>query len=297
MFDDTGKRVKSVGPSTPVAVIGLNGIPNAGEPFNATKSEKASREIAAHFQKTRRDDELRRRAAVKTEDLFQQFADDSTMKELRIVLKADVQGSVEAVKAVLLRSSNDKVKIKVIHAAVGGILENDVTLAMASNALVIGFNVKPATGIKMYADNSGVEMRLYSIIYKMEEDVKRIALGLLDPIFREETIGQAEIREVFNISKVGKIAGCMVKEGKITRNANMRIIRENIIIADDKLKSLKRFKDDVKEVKFGYECGISLEKFTDIKPGDILEAYVVIEERITKLWHLDKIKWKRSYIV
>ncbi len=283
LFDDKGKKVKSAGPSIPVSVLGLSGVPNAGEPFNATKTEKLSKEIATHFQKTRRDEELRRKATVSSEDLFQQFADDSEMKELRIVVKADVQGSVEAVKNVLLRITNDKVKVKVIHSAVGGILENDVTLAMASNAIVIGFNVKPAAGVKMHADNSGVEMRLYSIIYKMEEEVKRITLGLLDPISREETLGQAEIREVFNITKVGKVAGCIVKSGKIVRNANMRIIRDNIIVTDDKLKSLKRFKDDVKEVKIGYECGISLEKFTDIKPGDILEAYIIIEERVTEL--------------
>ncbi len=221
---------------------------------------------------------MKRRSLLSTENLFEQLK-ESEMKELTIIAKVDVQGSVEAVRNVLLRLSNDDVRVNVIHAAVGGIIENDINLAIASNSIIVGFNVRPVAGVQDLADKNGIDIRLYTVIYNMENDIKRLTMGLLDPVIREVHLGRAEIRETFKISKVGTIAGCIVRDGSIVRDAYVRVIRDSIVIAEDKIKSLKRFKDDVKEVKEGYECGITLQKYNDIKVGDLFEAYTHKEEQ------------------
>jgi len=278
MFDDKGNSIKYAGPSIPVSILGLSGVPLAGEPLLATSDEKTAKQIATHYSNKIRDEELKRKSMLSAENLFEQLKENE-MKELRIVVKADVQGSVEAVKAVLVRLSNEEVKVNVIHAAAGAILENDINLALASNALVIGFNVRPATRVRELADKNGIEIRLYSIIYNMEEEIERLTKGMLEPIIKEVILGHAEILTTFNIPKVGTIAGCMVKKGKILRNSNVRVIRDSVVIADDTLKSLKRFKDDAKEVKEGFECGLGLQKYNDIKIGDIIESYILEEEK------------------
>lgn len=206
---------------------------------------------------------------------------ENEIKVLTIIVKADVQGSVEAVRNVLTRLSNDAVRVNVIHAGVGGIIENDLNLAIASNSIVVGFNVRPVPGVQDLADKNGIDVRLFSVIYDMENDIKRATMGLLDPVIKEVHLGRAEVRETFNITKIGTIAGCIVRSGMITRDASIRLVRDSIVIAEDKMKSLKRFKDDVKEVKEGYECGISLQKYNDIKIGDIFEAYTHKEEQPT----------------
>ncbi len=278
LFDDKGNKIDYAGPAVPVSILGLNGVPLAGEPLLATNDEKTAKQIAAHYANKIREEELKRKSMLSAENLFQQLK-ESEMKELRIVVKADVQGSVEAVKAVLVRLSNEEVKVNVIHAAVGAILENDINLALASNALIVGFNVRPATRVKELADKNGIEIRLYSIIYNMEEDIERLTKGMLEPVIKEVFLGTAEVLTTFNIPKVGTIAGCMVRKGKILRNSNVRVIRDSVVIADDTLKSLKRFKDDAKEVKEGFECGLGLQKYNDIKVGDIIESYVLEEEK------------------
>lgn len=280
MFNDKGEPISEAGPSRAVSVLGLNGVPNAGEPFYATKDEKTARSIGEHYQRTRRDEDLNRRTVLTTENLFDQLKENE-IKVLTIIVKADVQGSVEAVRNVLTRLSNDAVRVNVIHAGVGGIIENDLNLAIASNSIVVGFNVRPVPGVQDLADKNGIDVRLFSVIYDMENDIKRATMGLLDPVIKEVHLGRAEVRETFNITKIGTIAGCIVRSGMITRDASIRLVRDSIVIAEDKMKSLKRFKDDVKEVKEGYECGISLQKYNDIKIGDIFEAYTHKEEQPT----------------
>jgi len=278
MFDDSGRPIKVAGPSIPVSILGINGAPLAGESLFVTADEKTAKQISSHYAEKIRDEELKKRSMVSAENLFEQLK-ESELKELRIVVKADVQGSVEAVKAILLRLTNEEVRVNVIHAAVGPILENDVNLALASNALLIGFNVRPAARVRELSDKNGIEIRLYSIIYNMEEEVKALTKGMLEPIIKEVFLGNAEVLNVFNIPKVGTIAGCMVKKGKIQRNSNIRVIRDDVIIADDTLKSLKRFKDDAKDVREGFECGLGLQKYNDIKVGDIIESYIMEEQK------------------
>ncbi len=278
LFDDKGNKINYAGPAVPVSILGLSGVPLAGEPLLATSDEKTAKQIATHYSNKIREEELKRKSTLSAENLFDQLKENE-MKELRIVVKADVQGSVEAVKAVLVRLSNEEVKVNVIHAAVGAILENDINLALASNALVVGFNVRPATRVRELADKNGIEIRLYSIIYNMEEEVSRLTKGMLEPVIKEVLLGTAEVLTTFNIPKIGTIAGCMVKKGKILRNSSVRVIRDSVVIADDTLKSLKRFKDDAKEVKEGFECGLGLQKYNDIKIGDIIESYILEEQK------------------
>ncbi len=277
MVDENGRRLKEATPSTPVEILGLNDVPNAGEVIVATENEKEARAFAETFiaeSKKKLIDDTKGKLSL--DDLFSQIQ-AGTLKELDIIIKADVQGSVEAVKQSLLKLSNDEVIVKVIHGGVGNINESDVILASASNAIIIGFNVKPDNQARAIADKEKVDLRLYKVIYNAIEDVEAAMKGMLDPKFEEKVIGQGEVRQTFKASGVGIIAGVFVTSGKITKNASVRLKRDGEVIYDGPLASLKRFKDDVKEVKEGFDCGIVLEKFNDIHELDIVEAYVMEE--------------------
>ena len=279
MTDDKGRKIKAAGPSVPVEIIGLSEVPNAGDVFYAVDDERMARELVEQRKQTEKD-ELNKSVAKKVslEDLFDQIQ-QGEIKELPIIVKADVKGSAEAVKASLEKLSNDEVRVRVIHAGVGGINESDILLASASNAIVVGFNVRPDSGARDSAAVNGTDIRLYRIIYDCIEEIEAAMKGLLAPTFREEVLGHAEIRQTFKVSKVGTIAGCHVTDGKIVRNASVRVLRDNIVIFEGTLASLKRFKDDAKEVSSGYECGLSVENYNDIKEGDVIEAYTMIEEK------------------
>lgn len=272
MLDDKGKRVKTAGPSCPVEVLGLSEVPMAGDIFQVVPDDKLAREISSERQAEKREQELRQSAKVKLEELFQQM-DDGGVKELRIIIKGDVQGSVEALQQSLERLSTDEVKVELIHGGVGAISETDVMLASASNAIIIGFNVRPDSNARKLAEKEGVDIRLYRVIYEAIEEVKSAMAGLLDPDLKEMILGRAEVRATFKVPKAGVIAGCYVLEGKITNNAQVRLIRDGVVIHEGKIESLKRFKDDAKEVAQGFECGIGIERYNDIKEGDIIEAY------------------------
>ena len=279
MIDDTGRRVKEATPSMPVEILGLNDVPNAGEIIMATESEKEARNIADTFiaegKKKLLDDTKHK---VSLDALFEQIQ-AGNMKELDLIIKADVQGSVEAVKQSLEKISNEEVRVKVIHGAVGAVSEGDVMLAAASNAIIVGFNVRPDPIAKESAERDGVDIRLYRIIYDAIEEIEDAMKGMLAPKYREVEAARVEVRQVYKISNVGQVAGSYVLSGKVGRNNEIRVVRDGIVIAEDKMSSLKRFKDDVKEVAEGYECGITLEKFSDIKEGDILEAFYMEEYR------------------
>ena len=277
MMDDKGRRVKEAGPSQPVEILGLNDVPNAGEVFVGCESEKEARNFAETFiaqNKVKLLDETKSKMSL--DDLFNQIQ-EGNLKELNIVVKADVQGSVEALKQSLLKLSNDEVVIKIIHGGVGAINESDVILASASNAIIIGFNVRPDATAKDIADREGVDMRLYRVIYNAIEDVEAAMKGLLDPVFEEKILGHAEVRQTFKASGVGTIAGAYVQDGIFERNCSVRLIRDGIVVFDGPLASLRRFKDDVKEVRAGYECGFVFENYNDIKEGDQVEAYKMVE--------------------
>ena len=276
MYNDKGKKVKKAGPSTPVEIIGLTEVPVAGETFYEVEDEKTAKHLIERRKRQEREKSINATAKVSLNDLFSQI-EKGKLKELNLIVKADVQGSVEAVKQSLEKLSNDEVKVKVIHANVGGVTETDVTLAKVSNAIIIAFNVRPEPLARDMAEKEEVEIKQYSVIYHAIEDVEAAMKGMLDPEFEEKVIGNAEIRQTFKVSNVGTIAGCYVTNGKVSRNAGIRIIRDNVVIHDGKLISLKRFKDDAKEVAAGYECGIQIENFNDIKEGDILEVYVMEE--------------------
>ena len=277
MMDDKGRRVREAGPSQPVEILGLNEVPNAGEVFVGCENEKEARSFAETFiaqNKVKLLDETKSRMSL--DDLFSQIQEGS-LKELDIVVKADVQGSVEALKQSLLKLSNDEVVIKVIHGGVGAINESDVILASASNAIIIGFNVRPDATAKDIAEREGVDVRLYRVIYNAIEDVEAAMKGMLDPVFEEKILGHAEVRQTFKASGVGTIAGAYVQDGIFERNCSCRLIRDGIVVFDGPLASLKRFKDDVKEVRSGYECGFVFENYNDIKEGDQVEAYKMVE--------------------
>ncbi len=277
MIDDQGRRVKKAGPSIPVEILGLNDVPEAGETFIATDSEKQARSIAETFIATKREKLLAEtKSRLSLDGLFDQIQ-AGQIKELNIIVKADVQGSVEAVKQSLLKLSNDEVAIKIIHGAVGAINESDVTLASTSNAIIIGFNVRPDNMAKTLAESEKVDMRLYRVIYNAIEDIEAAMKGMLDPEFQEKIIGHAEVRQTYKVSGVGTIIGGYVLDGKVERNCKVRLLRDNVVMYEGNLASLKRFKDDVKEVAAGYECGMSLEKYNDIKEGDKIEAFVMEE--------------------
>ena len=277
MMDDKGRRVKEAGPSQPVEILGLNDVPNAGEVFVGCESDKEARAFAETFisqNKVKLLEETKSKMSL--DDLFNQIQ-EGNLKELDIVVKADVQGSVEAIKQSLLKLSNDEVVVKIIHGGVGAINESDVILASASNAIIIGFNVRPDATAKDIAEREGVDLRLYRVIYNAIEDVEAAMKGMLDPVFEEKVLGHAEVRQTFKASGVGTIAGAYVLDGIFERNCSVRLVRDGIVVFDGPLASLKRFKDDVKEVRAGYECGFVFENYNDIKEGDQVEAYKMVE--------------------
>ncbi len=278
MLDDKGSRVSEAGPSTPVEITGLAEAPSAGDVFNVVEDERLARELVEQRRHEAKEELFQSYQKVTLDNLFSQI-ESGSVKELPVIVKADVQGSVEAVRQSLEKLSNPEVRVRVIHGAVGAVNESDIMLASASNAIIVGFNVRPDPAARDNAERDGVEVRLYRIIYDAIEEIKSAMKGMLAPKTREVDLGRAEVRMVYKITGVGIVAGGYVLEGKITRSANIRIVRDGIIIADDKLDSLKRFKDDVKEVASGYECGMSLTKFNDIKEGDIFEAYEIEEYR------------------
>ena len=278
MTNDKGRSIKEAGPSTPVEITGLGEVPSAGDVFNAVADEKLARELVEQRKHEAKEELFQQHQKVTLDNLFSQIA-EGEMKELPIIVKADVQGSVEAVKQSLEKLSNDEVRVKVIHGGVGAVSESDVMLANASNAIIVGFNVRPDPVAKQNAEQSGVDIRLYRIIYDAIEEITDAMKGMLAPKYREVETARIEVRQVYKISNVGTVAGSYVLDGKVGRNNEIRVVRDGIVIAEDKMSSLKRFKDDAKEVAAGFECGITLEKFTDIKEGDIFEAFYMEEYR------------------
>jgi translation initiation factor IF-2 len=277
MMDDKGRRVKEAGPSMPVEILGLNDVPNAGEVFVACENDKEARSFAETFisqSKAKLIEDTKSKLSL--DDLFSQIQ-EGNLKELGIVVKADVQGSVEAMKQSLLKLTNEEVVVKIIHGGVGAINESDVSLASASNAIIIGFNVRPDATAKETADREGVDIRLYRVIYNAIEDVEAAMKGMLDPIFEEKVLGHAEVRQTFKASGVGTIAGSYVLDGTFERDCSVRLTRDGIVIFEGPLASLRRFKDDVKEVRAGYECGFVFANFNDIKEGDLVEAFKMVE--------------------
>ena len=281
MKDDKGKMVKSAGPSTPVEIMGLTKVPEAGDIFYEVKDEKMAKHLIEKRERKEREDAMNLYNKVTLDNLFEKMENED-LKQLNIIVKADVQGTAEALKQALEKLSDNEVAVRVIHSNAGAINESDVNLAKAAKAIIIGFNVRPNANAKSTAEKQGVEIKLYSVIYQALEDVEAAMNGLLDPIYEEKVIGNVEVRQTFKISNVGTIAGGYVKEGKIERNAGVRVIREDIVIHEGKLISLKRFKDDVKEVSKGFECGLQIEGYNDLKEGDIIEVYVMEEKPRTR---------------
>ena len=276
MTDEHGNVVKSAGPSVPVEIIGLAETPDAGDGFDAVSDERLARELVEQRKEKIKNELFSAKEKVTLDNLFSQLS-DGELKELNIIVKADVQGSVEAVKDSLVKLSNEEVKVSVIHGGVGAINESDVMLAQASGAIIVGFNVRPDAVAKATAERDGVDVRTYRVIYEAIEEIEAAMKGMLAPKFREVILGTVEVRDTYKISNVGTIAGCHVTNGKVTRNCQIRVVRDGIVISEDSIKSLRRFKDDVKEVAQGYECGIGLEKFADIKEGDVFEAFIMEE--------------------
>ena len=275
MVDDKGKNIKSAGPSVPVEIVGLDDVPQAGDELNAVEDERMAKALAEERREKQRQEILNANARVNLDELFNQISEG--VKSLNIIVKADVAGSAEAVKASLLKLSNEEVKVSVIHSAVGGITESDVMLATASNAIIVGFNVRPDKNALDSAERNSVDIRTHRIIYEIIDEIEAAMKGMLAPTFKEVLLGHAEVRQTIRVPNVGTIAGCYIKDGKITRAAEIRIVRDGIVIFEDKISSLRRFKDDVREVAEGYECGVGLTKFNDIKEGDIFEAFVMEE--------------------
>ena len=263
-------------PSQPVEVLGFGDVPDAGDTMYAVEADKLSRQVVEERKNRIKNEQLKNMSKVSLDDLFSQIS-QGQIKDLNIIVKADVQGSVEAVKASLEKLSNDEVRVRCIHGGVGGITQADVMLATASSAIIIGFNVRPDATARSMADQEKVDIRLYRVIYNAIEDVEKAMKGMLEPIYEEVVLGHAQVRETFKVSAIGTIAGCYVQDGKLTRNCSVRLIRDSIVIYEGKLDSLKRFKDDVREVLSGFECGLSLNNFNDIKVDDVLEAYTVQE--------------------
>jgi translation initiation factor IF-2 len=272
MMDERGNRVKEAGPSTPVQILGLSGAPQAGDKFQIYETEREAREIATRRQQLLREQSIRQQKHITLDEIARRKA-IGNFKELNLIVKGDVDGSVEALSDSLLKLSTDEVKVNIILKSVGQISESDVLLASASDAIIVGFQVRPSASARKLAEQEAIDIRLYSIIYDAINEVKDALEGLLAPEIQEEIVATVEIREVFRISKVGSIAGCYVTEGKITRNTPIRLIRDGIVIYSGKLASLKRFKDDAKEVATGYECGLSVDGYNDIQVGDIIEGY------------------------
>ena len=276
MIDDCGRKLESAGPSTPVEILGLTGVPAAGDTFVAVADEAKARQVAEHRRAKQRESELATTSKVSLEDLYQQIQSGG-VKELKVVLKADVQGSVEAIRDALTRLSTDEVKLIAIHASVGGINESDVLLAAASNAIVIGFNVRPESKAADLAAREGVDIRLCNVIYEVVNDVRDALEGLLEPTLRERVVGKVEIRQLFTIPNIGRVAGCFVTEGKVVRGGRARLVRDHVVVHEGKIATLRRFKEDAREVVTGYECGLTLENFSDVKEGDVVEIFEIEE--------------------
>jgi len=276
MLDENGRPTQSAGPSIPVEIQGLSGVPSAGDEATVIADERKAREIALFRQGKFRDVKLAKRQAASLENIFEQMG-ESGAKTLAIVLKADVQGSQEALAHALTRLSTEEVKVNIVHAAVGGITESDINLALASGAIVIGFNTRADAAARKLAESSGIQLRYYNIIYEAVEEIKAALSGMLAPERKEQVLGLVEVRQVFKITKVGAVAGCYVLEGLVRRNAQVRVLRDNVVIHTGDVETLKRFKEDVREVKAGFECGISIANYSDIKEGDQLEVFEVTE--------------------
>ncbi|HMB53046.1 MAG TPA: translation initiation factor IF-2, partial [Thermoanaerobaculia bacterium] len=273
MVNDLGERLEEAGPATPVEVTGFNEVPEAGDVFQVSESESEARSIASYRQQEQRRRELSPTAGrMSLEQLYDKI-EQGEVKELPVVLKADVQGSVEVLRDALQKLSTDQVRVNVIHAQVGAISTNDVILATASEAIVVGFNVRPERNASELAEKEGIEIRLYTVIYELTDEVRAAMAGLLEPVFKEVISGHAEVRETFKVPKAGLIAGCHVTDGVVHRNSLARLLRDNVVVYDGKVSSLRRFKDDASEVRAGFECGIGLDRYQDLKPGDVIEAY------------------------
>jgi translation initiation factor IF-2 len=277
MIDEVGQPVKEAGPSIPVEVQGLSGVPSAGDEVQVVESERKAREIALYRQGKFKDVQLAARAATKLTDVFGQMQEGAEAKTLNLIVKADVQGSIEALTVALERLSTGEVKVKVVHSMVGGITESDVNLAVASNAVIIGFNVRADSTARRLIESHGVDVHYYSVIYDAVDEVRAAMTGMLKPQFKEQLVGMAEVRDVFRSPKMGAVAGCYVTEGAVRRNRPIRVLRENVVIFEGELESLRRFKDDVNEVKAGTECGIAVKNYDDVKVGDQIEVYEKVE--------------------
>jgi translation initiation factor IF-2 len=278
MFNERGKNIKEAGPATPVSILGLDGAPQAGDKFNIFADEREAKQIAARRTQLQREQSVRTQKHITLDEIGRRIA-IGDFKELNVILKGDVDGSVEALSASLQKLSTDEIHVNIIHKAVGQITESDVLLATASDAIIIGFQVRPSLNARKIAETESIDIRTYSIIYDAIDELKDAMEGMLSPEVKEEVTGNIEVRETFKITKVGTIAGCMVISGKVFRNSNIRVIRDGVVAHTGTLGSLKRFKDDVKEVAKGYECGLNIEKYNDIKVGDIIEAYQEVEVR------------------
>jgi translation initiation factor IF-2 len=278
MYDEHGEQVKEAGPSVPVEVLGLQGLPQAGDPFQMIADDNKARQIAGFRQEKAREIAMAKSARLTLDQLHLQLA-KGDIKEVPIILKADVQGSVEVLTDMLNKTSTEKVKVRIIHSMVGGITEYDVLLAATSNAIIIGFNVRPERKAAELADREKVDIRLHTVIYNVVDEIKSAMVGVLEPVTKETYLGTAEVRDTFKIPKVGVIAGCYITDGRVLRNADVRLLRNNVVIYEGKISSLKRFKEDTTEVKTGYECGIGLQNYNDVKVGDLIEAFVT--EKVT----------------
>ena len=276
MVNDKGRRVKEAGPSTPVEVLGLSEAPSGGDQFSVVNDEKLARDVAEARRHEQKETEFNATVKVSLDNLFSQI-DEGNMKELDVIIKADVQGSVEAVKQSIEKLSNDEVRVRAIHCGVGAVNESDVMLANASNAIIIGFNVRPDAGASAAAEQQEVDIRLYRVIYQAIEEIEAAMKGMLDPEYEEHLLGHAEVRQTFKVSGVGTIAGTYVTDGKITRSAQVRLVRNGIVVHEGQIDSLRRFKDDVREVAENYECGIGIERFNDVKEGDVIECFEMVE--------------------
>ncbi|MDP1716655.1 MAG: translation initiation factor IF-2, partial [Burkholderiales bacterium] len=282
LLDETGKTIEQAGPSIPVEILGLSDVPAAGAEVQVLGDERKAREIALFRQGKYRDVKLAKQQAAKLENIFENMGEGSA-KSLSLIIKADVQGSFEGMSHALTKISTEEVKVNIVHAAVGGITESDINLALASKAVVIGFNTRADSAARKLAESNGVDIRYYNIIYDAVDEIKAALSGMLSPEKKENILGLVEVREIYRISKIGTVAGCMVLEGLIKRSSKIRLLRDSVVIYDGELDSLKRFKDDAREVKAGFECGLSIKNFNELKAGDQLEAYEVVEVARTLL--------------
>ena len=276
MTNHRGRHIEIAGPSVPVEIYGISGVPMAGDEFVAVKDEKTAKQIVEHRKQRSKAKDITKKGRVSLGDIFEKIKEGES-KELKIILKADVQGSLEALEGSLVKQDTEEVKTRIIHSATGAITESDVMLAAASGAIVIGFNVRANQQVLEIAEREGVDIRYYSVIYDVTKDIRSAMTGLLEPVYEEHVVGHADVKEIFHVPKVGVVAGCLVSDGHVERNANVRLLRDNVVVFDGKIASLKRFKEDAKEVQTGYECGIGLENFNDIKPGDVIEVYQIDE--------------------